>query len=171
MTDDRYLYGAASGDAGTEEILDGNACSPVPEIDLDAFLGHMSELAGEARRRVAFGGRQIPPRAATARDRRKPPAEPKVELVLYTSRESDKSQRAIRAIEAVLDQYDRSQVRLTMCDLSARPEEGEADSVVFTPTLVKQGPGPRTAIIGNLDGGEVLRDLLDASGVDRRWDD
>jgi hypothetical protein len=161
MTDDRYPYGAASGDA----------CPPVLEIDLDAFLDYMSELAGETRRRVPFRDRQIPPRAATARGRRKPPAEPKVELVLYTSRESDKSQRAIRAIETVLDQYDRSQVRLTMCDLSACPEEGEADSVVFTPTLVKQGPGPRTAIIGNLDGGEVLRDLLDASGVDRRWDD
>lgn len=171
MTDDHEPYGAASGSAGADGNADGTAVPPLPGIDLDAFLDSMSELAGETRRRTAIPGRPFPPRAGIARDRHKPPAEPKVELVLYTSRESDKSQRAIRAVQAVLDQYDRSQVRLTMCDLSARPEEGEADSVVFTPTLVKQGPGPRTAIIGNLDGGEVLRELLDASGVDRRWDD
>jgi hypothetical protein len=36
---------------------------------------------------------------------------------------------------------------------------------------VKQGPGPRTSIIGNIEQHEALTDLLDASGVDRRWDD
>jgi two-component system response regulator GlrR len=42
--------------------------------------------------------------------------------------------------------------------------------VVFTPTLVKRGPGPRTWVIGNLDQTEVLIDLLDVNGVDRRRD-
>jgi hypothetical protein len=168
MTDDRYPYGAASHDGGAEEIPD-NLGPPSLDVDLDAFLDYVSELAGETRRRTASRSRRLPvPSAARDSHKRR---EPKVELVLYTSRESEKSQRAIRAVEEVLTHYDRSQVRLTMCDLSARPEEGEADSVVFTPTLVKQGPGPKTAIIGNLDGGEVLRDLLDSSGVDRRWDD
>lgn len=47
-----------------------------------------------------------------------------------------------------------------------------ADSVIFTPTLVTQGLGPRTAIIGNLEDQEILLDLLEANGVDRRrWDD
>jgi hypothetical protein len=170
MTDDRYTYGAVSPGSGAEETSDSGLRPPLFDIDLEAFLDHVSDLAGETRRRTASHSRQLLTPRAAAHDRHKP-SEPKVELVLYTSRESDKSQRAIRAVEEVLNHYDRSQVRLTMCDLSARPEEGEADSVVFTPTLVKQGPGPKTAIIGNLDGGEVLRDLLDASGVDRRWDD
>ena len=41
---------------------------------------------------------------------------------------------------------------------------------VFTPTLVKRGPGPRTWLIGNLDHADLLVDLLDVSGVDRRRD-
>jgi hypothetical protein len=67
--------------------------------------------------------------------------------------------------------YNSAQVKFSTCDLSQSPQEGEVDSVVFTPTLVKQGPGPRTSIIGNLDQEDILKDLLDASGVDRRrWD-
>ena len=171
MTDDRYPFGAASPEGGAEEIHDDGQLRPAFfDVDLDVFLDYVSELAGETRRRTAIPNGHLPVRAPTARDRQKR-REPKIELVLYTSRESGRSQRAVRAVEEVLNQYDRSQVKLTMCDLSAQPEEGETDSVVFTPTLVKQGPGPRTAIIGNLEGGEALRDLLDSSGVDRRWDD
>ena len=92
--------------------------------------------------------------------------------MLYTSAASAKSQKALRAVREVLAQYVASQVKFSTCDLSTSPQDAEADSVVFTPTLVKQGPGPRTSIIGNLDQEEILKDLLDASGVDRRrWDD
>jgi hypothetical protein len=42
--------------------------------------------------------------------------------------------------------------------------------VLFTPTLVKRGPGPRTWIVGNLDQPELLTDLLDVSGVERKRD-
>lgn len=126
---------------------------------------------GEAPRRRLGGTRPgTPPvRQASARDRDRP-QEPKIDLVLYTSPESEKSRRAIRAVQEVLKRYDARQVRFTTCDLSQRPQDGDADSVVFTPTLVKQGPGPKTAIIGNLEREEILCDLLDSSGVDRRWD-
>ena len=40
----------------------------------------------------------------------------------------------------------------------------------YRPTLVKRGPGPRTWIVGNLDQDELLVDLLDVSGVDRKRD-
>jgi hypothetical protein len=63
-------------------------------------------------------------------------------------------------------------VKFSTCDLSERPQDGEVDAVLFTPTLVKQGPGPRTSIIGNLQQEDILKELLDTSGVDRRrWDD
>jgi circadian clock protein KaiB len=110
---------------------------------------------------LAFGRTPDRPRGGKAR----------VDLVLYTSAASDKSQRAIRAIQAVLERYVASQISFSTCDLSSDPQEGDIDSVVFTPTLVKRGPGPRTSIIGNLEREDVLCDLLDASGVDRRWDD
>ena len=92
----------------------------------------------------------------------------RIELVLYTSAASEKCQKALRTIREVLDQYETSQVKFIICDLSGRPSLGDADSVVFTPTLVKRGPGPRTWIVGNIDQPDLLVDLLEVSGVDRR---
>jgi hypothetical protein len=88
--------------------------------------------------------------------------------VLYTSAASEKSQRALRTLQRVMDRFNASQVSLTITDLAAAPSGGEADSVVFTPTLVKRGPGPRTWIVGNLDQDDLLVDLFEVSGVDRK---
>jgi hypothetical protein len=138
--------------------------------DIDAFLGRMQELTGETRRRMRVPGARISPPRGSASDRPEPP--PKIEIVLYMSAASEKSQKALRAIQTVLENYVAGQVKFSTCDLSKTPQDAEQDSVVFTPTLVKQGPGPRTSIIGNLDQEYILKDLLDASGVDRRrWDD
>lgn len=136
--------------------------------DLDAFIERM-ELAGETRRLRRPAARQPAPRHKSddATD-----SLPRIDLVLYTSAASEKSHKALRAVQEVLSEYVAGQVKFSTCDLSENPQEGEADSVIFTPTLVKQGPGPRTSIIGNLEQQEILKDLLDASGVDRRrWDD
>lgn len=137
-------------------------------FDVDRCLERLSDLDGPPRRRPGGGAARWP--ALSRADDRKTDKPPKVDLVLYTSAASDKSQRAVRAIRAVLERYDASQIRFSTCDLSTRPQDGEADAVMFTPTLVKQGPGPRTSIIGNLEHEEILCDLLDASGVDRRRD-
>jgi len=89
----------------------------------------------------------------------------RLELVLYTSA-SETCQRALRTLERVLDKFDASQVSVTVRDLANAPASGDEDAVVFTPTLVKRGPGPRTWIVGNLDQDHVLIDLFKASGVD-----
>jgi hypothetical protein len=146
---------------------DAPECEP---HDIEAFLDRMQELTGETRRRSR--GRAEPGMVRRHKAHDAPPARPKLEIVLYVSAASEKSNKALRAIQDVLAQYVSSQVKFSTCDLALRPQDGEADSVVFTPTLVKQGPGPRTSIIGNLDQADILKDLLDASGVDRRrWDD
>jgi hypothetical protein len=129
----------------------------------------MWDLTGEHRRRSSTRQRPAASDRRNASDRRFT-IEPKVDLVLYTSSASEQSKRALRAIQRVLRGYDSAQVRFSTCDLSKQPLDGEIHSVVFTPTLVKQGPGPRTSIVGNLENTEALHDLLDASGVDRRWD-
>lgn len=147
----------------------GTFC-PMFDGDVDSLLEYLADLTGESRRRTAPAGGRLP-RRATATDRRQPPAQPRIDLILYMSAESEKSRRALRAVRDVLKDYDARQVKFSTCDLSVRPQDGEADSVLFTPTLVTQGQGPRTAIIGNLEDRDVLRDLLDANGVDRRWDD
>jgi hypothetical protein len=89
----------------------------------------------------------------------------RLELVLYTSA-SETCQRALRTLERVLDKFDASQVSVTVRDLAHAPASGDEDAVVFTPTLVKHGPGPRTWIVGNLDQDHVLIDLFKASGVE-----
>jgi CheY-like chemotaxis protein len=139
-------------------------------FELDPFLDHMAHIVVMAKRRRA----RSDPRAAgdghADFTHPRPSRRRKVELVLYTSAASEKCQRAIRSIQQVLDRYERDQVSFTICDLSGDPEAGDADAVIFTPTLVKRGPGPRTWIVGNLDQPELVVDLLEVNGVERRRD-
>lgn len=150
------------------DFSDNNQGVVIDGIEVGRFVEEMSPHVRQPVRQTGPRERRTQKQRS---DDRQAQNEPKVELVLYTSAESEKSQRAVRAVKEVLKRYDISQVRFSMCDLSQRPQDGEIDDVVFTPTLVKQSPGPRTSIIGNLEREDVLCELLDASGVDRRWDD
>jgi CheY-like chemotaxis protein len=138
-------------------------------VDLEGFLASAGEFVAHARRtrgrRALLGGRRA---SETAGDKPSPRVRKRIDLVLYTSPESDKCQKAIRVIQQVLDRYNAAQVRFTICDVARNPRLAQEDSVVFTPTLVKRGPGPRTWLIGNLDQTDLLVDLLEVSGVDRR---
>ena|SRR5688572_20837698 len=153
----------SASDEGIAEPSAGPGCFE-PE-DVDALL-HQVFLMGETRRRVAGVPQKPPASRVRAHDGYKTQP-PRIDLILYTSAASEKSQKAARAVQDVLKKYNAAQIKFAVCDLSVCPQEGETDAVVFTPTLVKQGPGPRTSIIGNLDREEILCDLLDASGVDR----
>lgn len=140
-------------------------------VDLDGFLAGTGDIIAQAKRRRArrvLRGAGTPPHLASDRSGGKPRT--RIELVLYTSPESDKCQKAIRAINHVLERFNVSQVSFTVCDVAKHPHRADEDSVVFTPTLVKRGPGPRTWLLGNLDQPEVLVDLLEVNGVERRRD-
>ncbi|HEY7169596.1 MAG TPA: response regulator [Vicinamibacterales bacterium] len=139
-------------------------------FDLDPFLDHMAQIVTMAKRRRARGEAPAAGDGHAGSGRQRPAPRRKVELVLYTSASSEKCQRAIRSIQQVLENYERDQVLFTICDLSGNPEAGDADAVIFTPTLVKRGPGPRTWIVGNLDQPELVVDILEVSGVDRKRD-
>ncbi len=139
-------------------------------LDIDPFLDRMTEIIAHTKRRRASSRLKPPaPYSGTSQDHGRRAAKvKKIELVLYVSPSSEKCQRALRAIHTVLQQYEVDQVSFSICDLSNRPAAADDDAVVFTPTLVKRGPGPRTWIVGNLDQPELLIDLLELSGVDRR---
>jgi len=83
-----------------------------------------------------------------------------VELILYVSSQSPRSFAAVRNIKKVLERFNSSRVKLTVCDLSLNPEGGIADAVAFTPTLVRRTPGPRTFILGHITNPELLLELL-----------
>jgi CheY-like chemotaxis protein len=137
-------------------------------FELDPFLDRIADIVAATKRhrwtltRLPLALRSI------AFDKQRPAKVIKIELVLYTRGESDACRRALGTIHRVLEQYKKAQVSLTVCDLAENPDGGDHDSVIYTPTLVKRGPGPRTYVVGNLDQDEFLIDLLELSGVERR---
>jgi CheY-like chemotaxis protein len=89
-----------------------------------------------------------------------------IELILYVSADSPRSANAITNIKRVLSRYRSDKVTLTICDLARNPMLGEADSIAFTPTLVKRSPGPRTYILGHITNPDVLIELLEGCDLD-----
>ena len=125
-------------------------------IELDQFLGQVRRVL------VAAASSQGEPsmQSVTA------PSEYKVELVLYISSASPASIQACRNLERLLDGFDRTQIKFSICDLGRDPLAGEADRIAFTPTLVKRYPEPRMWVLGNLRESQILADLLRVYGVD-----
>jgi CheY-like chemotaxis protein len=127
----------------------------------------LEELVERVRRRLTGDGElRRKPRSATVRppsqedrDNDEPCPDP-IELILYVSSQSSKSAAAIENIKAVLSSFESARVKLTICDLSKNPSAGNADSIAFTPTLVKRSPGPRTFILGHLSSPALVLELL-----------
>lgn len=120
-------------------------------LDLDAFLDRVRRL--------------IRPSA----DEREPRAvHQKLELVLYVSSRSSASAEAVRNLQAFLADVDPAHVKCSIVDLVEQPLAGAADRIAFTPTLVKQHPGPRTWIVGTLPDPGILENLLRAAGIPGR---
>jgi CheY-like chemotaxis protein len=94
-----------------------------------------------------------------------PPDGATLDLVLYVSPRSAASARARRRMDEVLAECGSEGIRYEVCDLFKHAESAERDRVVFTPTLVKRGPGPRLWIVGDLSADEVVRDLLAMCGA------
>lgn len=132
-------------------------------FDLDDLVAHVRRRldGGDAKR--ASGGRPVRAARSTNHgggDHNDCP-EP-IELILYVSADSPRSANAINNIKRVLSRYRSDKVRLTICDLAKDPMRGDADSIAFTPTLVKRSPGPRTYILGHITNPDVLIEVLDA---------
>lgn len=87
-----------------------------------------------------------------------------VELILYVSSESGRSVQAIKNIERVISRFSSDRVTLTVHDLSLDPSLGLADSIAYTPTLVRRSPGPRTFILGHITNPEIVEELLEGCG-------
>jgi two-component system OmpR family response regulator len=140
--------------------------------DIEFFFDQVGDVVEATKQRRQFSGASRAPvhRVVAADGHRGGKNAVRLELVLYTSAASEKSMRALRTVQRVLEKYNASQVNFTVRDLSSRPSSGDEDAVVFTPTLVKRGPGPRTWIIGNLEQDDLLTDLFDVSGVERKRD-
>lgn len=89
---------------------------------------------------------------------------PHIELILYISSHSPRSAAAVNNLKQAIARFRNGRVKLTICDLASDPTRGTADSVAFTPTLVKRAPGPRTFILGHLTSPDLLLELLESCG-------
>jgi DNA-binding response OmpR family regulator len=156
--------------AAAEGLLEGAAtvmvtAHPQPEGVAAAELIRkpldLAQFVGQVRHILASMSPPEPPASAEAAG-----GGPFVELVLYVTAESPASQRARRHLESALAPFDPAQVRLEVCDVSTDPERGEADRVVFTPTLVTRCGGLRNWVLGDLTDRKLLLDLLHVYGVE-----
>jgi CheY-like chemotaxis protein len=132
-------------------------------LDLDSFLAQVRRLLTNTAARGQQ--REVQQQGGMMRGSDRP-ARHRVEFVLYISSASPASIQARRNLERLLQGFDSSLVKFTVCDLVRDPLAGEADRIAFTPTLVKRFPEPRMWVLGNLREAEILVDLLRACGVD-----
>jgi hypothetical protein len=88
------------------------------------------------------------------------------ELVLYISARSPYASTARRNCDLLLDHFDRSTLHFEVCDVSQQPERAEADSVCFTPMLLKRDPPPRTYVVGDLSNVPALVALFQSCGME-----
>jgi DNA-binding response OmpR family regulator len=133
----------------------------------------LDQLIERVRRRMEGNGGSRPRRVSLpaptgqGADGGAPECPDPIELILYVSSQSPRSHAAVRNVKRVLERFDTSRVKLTVCDLSANPHSGIEDAVAFTPTLVRRRPGPRTFILGHITNPELLLELLADCDADR----
>lgn len=130
-------------------------------LDLDKFLEQVRHLLQTRVQNPEEA--ELDPSRTNVRSNRH-----RVELVLYVSAASPASIQARRNLEELLEQFEVSQVKFSICDLGREPTAGDDDRIAFTPTLVKRYPEPRMWVLGNLREPQIIADLLRASGVDPR---
>jgi CheY-like chemotaxis protein len=141
--------------------VDGFDVFPKP-FDLDHLIAHVRQrLDGSGPKRARSQREAAPGSSHHNGNGQDDGCREPIELILYVSADSPRSANAINNIKRVLSRYRSGKVTLTICDLAKNPMMGQADSIAFTPTLVKRSPGPRTYILGHITNPELLIELLD----------
>jgi DNA-binding response OmpR family regulator len=151
---------------GTATLLITGQPDPREAVDFDIIKKPLDLQRFIAEVRALLGELPEPPGSSPAPV---PAAEPAtVHLILYITPPWASSQKALRNVRRILEAYDPAQVALEVCDLSQDPLRGEADRIVFSPTLVKKRPAPPAWVMGDLSDPHVVADLLLMSGVSPR---
>jgi circadian clock protein KaiB len=82
--------------------------------------------------------------------------EGKLILQLYISGMSPKSLEAIKNIKRLCDEYLKDAFELEVIDIYKNPELASKQSIVFSPSLIKQLPLPKKVLIGTLKDTEKV---------------
>ena len=75
---------------------------------------------------------------------------PKLQLTLYISGKTARSERTIASLRRMLDEQSGIDYELSICDVVEEPQTAEKEKVLATPTLVLVSPPPPRRIVGDL---------------------
>jgi circadian clock protein KaiB len=73
-----------------------------------------------------------------------------VELKLYISGKTARTERAVANLRRMLDGRPGLQYELSICDVLEQPQEAEDQKILATPTLILMSPLPAKRVIGDL---------------------
>lgn len=86
--------------------------------------------------------------------------EDKLILQLYVSGMSPKSLEAIRNIQKVCENMPENTYELEIIDIYKNPDIASEQSIVFSPSLIKQFPLPKKILIGTLEDSNLVKKTL-----------
>jgi circadian clock protein KaiB len=87
----------------------------------------------------------------------------KVKLRLFVNGETATSQAAIRSLKSFIEKDEQRRYTLEIIDVLEQPHAAEDQTVLATPTLIKELPPPIRRIIGDLSEREKVLVGLDLS--------
>lgn len=81
-------------------------------------------------------------------------------LRLFVAGHSANTERILQNLHHLLEQFLRQPYTLKVIDVFKHPEQAEVDQVSATPTLVKAWPQPVRRLVGDLDNGDKILQML-----------
>lgn len=81
-------------------------------------------------------------------------------LRLFVTGNSQRSLRAIEAVQRMCREYLGDGVRVETIDVIDNPDQAETDKILATPTLIRRLPGPPRRLVGDLCEPERVIQLL-----------
>jgi circadian clock protein KaiB len=78
------------------------------------------------------------------------PAEERYVLRLYVTGMTNRSERAVRNLRAICDEYLKGRYDLEVVDIYQQPVLAKGEQIIAAPTLIKKLPLPMRRIIGDM---------------------
>ena len=81
-------------------------------------------------------------------------------LRLYIAGQTTKAQKAIRDLEAILDDHCKGEYSFEIIDIMESPQLAGYDQIIVTPTVIKLLPPPVARIVGDLKDRKRAKETL-----------
>ena len=103
-------------------------------------------------------------RASLEQAAKTPPAE-RYLLRLYVTGMTNRSERAVRNLQEICDEYLKGRYDLEVIDIYQQPVLAKGEQIIAAPTLIKKLPLPMRRIIGDMSNRERVLLGLDLRSV------